>query len=374
MKTLFAFLILTSVGFSQGTYIFDSIQVQSQYRKFRLYVPASYTGQAVPLILNFHGYTSNSQQQLLYTNFAPIADTARFIIAYPEGTPDIYNNLFFNAGLVNGPPDDVLFTSQLVQHIKSIYNIDSDRIYSCGMSNGGFMSYYLSCMLPNTFAAIGSVTGSNFVNWFSCQPGRVFPVMQIHGTNDATVPYAGSSTMSPIDSVINKYRVICGLPNTPQTYSFANTSFTDNCTAVSYRYVNSQGKIMVELIKVFGGGHTWPGGSVYFPGTCYDFSASAELWRFFRQHKLSDYVATSVIDNAIDKDSPLVFPNPFRNSIYVEKDEIRSVVLTDVQGKHYLFEVKDGKADVSDLTPGVYLIRFKVSGKEIIRRLVCLPD
>ncbi|MCX8081163.1 MAG: T9SS type A sorting domain-containing protein [Bacteroidia bacterium] len=353
------FFVLCASVFGQGTFVFDSITVNNVYRKYRLYVPNSYTGQSVPLVFNFHGYGSNAQQQILYSNMMPVADTAKFIIVYPEGTKNPTTNLlFFNAGVASDP-DDVAFTNQLINHLSSNYNINPNRIYSCGMSNGGFMSYYLSCMLPNKFAAIGSVTGSNFLNWFNCQPGRIFPAIQIHGTLDNTVPYNGSATMAPIDSVIKKYRVICGLPNSPQTFSFANTSLTDNCTATSYRYVNpSDNKIMVELIKVFGGGHTWPGSPINAPGTCQDFKASVELWRFFRQHQLSDYITSAVEWTEIN--SPItIYPNPCSDYFYLTETVADELNIFDIHGRMIRLQQMDGKFYIYELNDGIYFVKIK---------------
>jgi polyhydroxybutyrate depolymerase len=63
------------------------------------------------------------------------------------------------------------------------------------MSNGGYMSHTLACELSNRITAIASVTGSIFNTQYgsNCHPMRPVPVMQIHGTNDPTVPYIGSS-------------------------------------------------------------------------------------------------------------------------------------------------------------------------------------
>ena len=58
-------------------------------RDYILYVPNSYvTGNQVPLVFNFHGYTSNATQQMWYGDFRAIADTAGFIVVHPEGTLD----------------------------------------------------------------------------------------------------------------------------------------------------------------------------------------------------------------------------------------------------------------------------------------------
>ena len=49
----------------------------------------------------------------------------------------------------------------LIDYMVNNYSVDKQRIYACGLSNGGFMSYYLACNLPNKIAAIASVAGSN---------------------------------------------------------------------------------------------------------------------------------------------------------------------------------------------------------------------
>ena len=50
-------------------------------RTYRLYVPSGYNSQqAVPLLLNLHGYGSNNIEQEQYGDFRPIADTAVFLV------------------------------------------------------------------------------------------------------------------------------------------------------------------------------------------------------------------------------------------------------------------------------------------------------
>ena len=130
-------------------------------RDYILYVPANYTGTAaVPLLLNFHGLTSNATQQMFYGDFRSIADTAGFIIVHPEGTLDNNGDTHFNVGWGASTVDDVAFSSALIDFISAQYNINQDRVYSTGMSNGGFMSFKLACELSNRIAGIASVTGS----------------------------------------------------------------------------------------------------------------------------------------------------------------------------------------------------------------------
>ena len=77
-----------------------------------------------------------------------------------------------------------------------MFSIDLNRVYSTGMSNGGFMSYQLACELSNRIAAIGSVTGSmNPSKLSSCQAQRSPPVMQYMAL-DGVVAYNGTNFSS----------------------------------------------------------------------------------------------------------------------------------------------------------------------------------
>jgi len=138
-----------------------SITHDGMQRDYILYVPANYTGTtSVPLLFNINGYTSNANSQMWYGDFRSIADTAEFIIVHPQGTLDGTGTTHFNVGWGGSTVDDVSFTSALIDSISDQHNVNLDRVYSTGMSNGGFMSFVLACELSNRIAGIGSVTGS----------------------------------------------------------------------------------------------------------------------------------------------------------------------------------------------------------------------
>ena len=190
---LFLLLLQVFVTVAQQT-IEDTIMYDGRMRTFILYVPESYQADVpAPLVLNFHGYTSNNLEQMFYGDFRPIADTAGFLIVHPMGTVDLLGNTHWNVGWGSSTVDDVGFTNALLDTLSAEYNINQDRIYSTGMSNGGFMSYRLACELSNRIAAIASVTGAMTINTPStCSPEHPMPVMEIHGTADSTVPYNGN--------------------------------------------------------------------------------------------------------------------------------------------------------------------------------------
>jgi polyhydroxybutyrate depolymerase len=373
-KNLFFILFLSVLTtYKSQTTIVDSIFVGGQYRSYRLYVPAIYNGTtARPLILNLHGYTSNAQQQQLYSNFSPIADTANFLMVFPNGTFSS-GQRFWNAGISPLMVDDIGFLSALIDSLDLTYNINLNRVYSCGMSNGGFMSHTLACELSNRITAIASVTGSIFNQQYgtNCNPTRPVPVMQIHGTSDPTVPFAGSSTSMPIDSVVKYWVTKNGCNSTPTFSNVPNINTADGCTAEHYLYNNGLSGSTVEFYKIINGLHTWPGFPFGGVGTNLDMNASKEIWRFFSKYSLS--VLTDV-NNNFSHSVINVYPNPAKNQINIDLDnmydEIHEIKIYDIVGKE-ITKSNLKTIDITNLQSGIYQISVTIkSGKSINSKFI----
>jgi polyhydroxybutyrate depolymerase len=350
--------ILISFQHIAQTTIIDSIYVGGMYRNYRLYVPAIYNGStARPLILNMHGYTSNAIQQQFYSNFMPIADTANFLMVYPNGTFTGANQ-FWNSGISATGVDDVAFLSQLIDSLDLVYNIDLSRVYSTGMSNGGFMSHTLACELSNRIAAIASVTGSIFTTQAgsNCTPLHPTPVMQIHGTSDATVPYTGNTTMLSIDAVIAYWSTFNNCNAIPTFSTIPNTSIVDGCTAEHYVYNNGDQGSTVELFKIIGGTHSWAGFPYGGVGTNLDINASKEIWRFFRKYNLN------VLDLSENEQQPFeIFPNPSEDFISIRFKNMPQTFIAQIKkitGETVLEVNNSNSIDVTNLSTGVYYIEI----------------
>ena len=128
MKTLLIlsiFIGFYTKGYTQtinGTIIHDGI-----IRTYKLYIPSIYNGNtAVPLLFNFHGYTSNSNEQMFYGDFRNIADTANFLMVFPNGTYSS-GQRFWNAGLSSALVNDIAFLSALIDSLDLTYNINLNR-------------------------------------------------------------------------------------------------------------------------------------------------------------------------------------------------------------------------------------------------------
>ena len=267
----------------------SSIQHDNQRRNYILYVPEKYDGAtSVPLLLNFHGYTSNAQEQMGYGDFRPIADTAGFIIVHPQGTL-LNGSTHWNVGgwTLASTTDDVGFTDALIDSLGKEYNIDRKRIYSTGMSNGGYMSFLLACQLSNRIAAIASVTGSMTPQTFdNCDPARPVPVLQIHGTADPVVAYGGKIWTKPVDEVISYWVEVNQCDTDALVSALPDNNPQDGSTVERQLYQNGKGGAVTDHYKVLGGAHTWPGNSSNQPGTNRDFSAVEVIWAFLSRYDL----------------------------------------------------------------------------------------
>ena len=150
----------------------------------------------IPLVLCFHGYGGTASGISYTTNFNDVSDTANFIVVYPQGTSLKRKVIECWGWTLDSKIDDVGFISSLLDSLSERYNINQSRIYSTGMSNGGYMSFLLACQLSDRIAAIASVTGSMTPQTYNlCNPQRPI-VLQIHGTNDQKVPYKGNRKWS----------------------------------------------------------------------------------------------------------------------------------------------------------------------------------
>jgi polyhydroxybutyrate depolymerase len=366
MRYLALFLLLPFASFGQQT-LNETMIHDGITRSYTIYVPASYTpGTPAPIVLNFHGYTSTAFEQFYYGDFRAIADTAGFLIVVPMGTLDATGTTYWNSGW-GGTVDDIGFTSALIDEVAATYSVNLDRVYSTGMSNGGFMSYTLACSLSNRIAAIASVTGTmNEGQNQTCNAQHPTPVLEIHGTADATVPYNGNLFMEAIPNVLSYWVNFNNCNTTPVVTDVPNTNLTDGCTAVHYVYSGGTNGVDVEHYKIIDGGHTWPG-SIFTVGvTNYDFNASKKIWEFFMQYDINGRIqANSVAD--LNAEHISIYPNPTSDKIAIQgfsqKLTAANCSLFSVEGKQFNIDVLENNTlDTSNLESGVYFVR--ISTKE----------
>ncbi len=232
MKTKFLLLFIFIASASLSAQV-DSIYHQGGYRTFIVHLPAGYNPSvSYPLILNFHGYGSNALEQELYSGMDAIADTAKFIVVYPQGINNAWN-------LATGAPDDIDFAAVLIDSLRQMYSIDSGCVYSTGLSNGAFLSFNLACYHADKFAAVAPVAGNMAsLQQAVCFPSKGMPVLEIHGTADAIVSYNGSTGIPTVPQTIDWWVTKNACNPTPVITSLPDINTTDGCTVQKYTYSN----------------------------------------------------------------------------------------------------------------------------------------
>jgi polyhydroxybutyrate depolymerase len=255
-------------------------------RTYLLYVPKTYRpATPTPLVISIHGYAEWPAHQMQISNWNDLADRYGFIVVYPSGTglPKRWRTRM-EAG---DPQLDVTFISDLIDKLEGEYNLDPTRIYANGLSNGGGMSFVLSCKLAGRIAAIGTVSGAYLLPWDECQPSRPVPAIVFHGTGDPIVPYQGGPSRAfdlPFPFI----------PDWVATLAHRNGCSGDPLEIPAQgevsgiQYKNCAADVIFYTIA--GGGHSWPGGEPmpkFIVGhTTRDIDATRIMWDFFQQHPM----------------------------------------------------------------------------------------
>ncbi len=245
-------------------------------RTYRLSVPRGYTGSTrVPLVMDLHGAGSNAFEEQLLTSADDEAAQRGWIVA----TPDSSGPLWLGRG---AGERDVTFLRKVAQDVNRRLCIAPGRRFVMGMSNGAGMSTAMVCAVPGMFAAAGAVTGLSVGT--SCLDSDT-PLLAVHGTADPIVRYRGGPLGGPFAGHIVVPSVLSKL----HSWSIGNhcTSGPTGTEVVpTIRRIAYGGcAAPVELLKVVGGGHTWPGGPTLPPRlgpTSQAIEATEELFDFFQ--------------------------------------------------------------------------------------------
>jgi len=225
-------------------------------------VPETYDGvEAVPLILNLHGSGSDARQQVGYSGLPEAAAEVGAVVASLDGTGT-------PRGFGISPTSrDIQVITTLLDQLSERFCIDEDRVSSVGISNGSATSAILACGLDGRLASVGLVAAT--VGPFDCAGETRVSVIAFHGTGDQAVPYDGGGVSSASGGAAN------GLDVPPAEVGIAAWAEQDGCgdepatTAVAadvrlWQFPACEAGTAVELYRLDGVGHVWPGSSVPF--------------------------------------------------------------------------------------------------------------
>ncbi len=266
-----------------------SLISSGQEREYLLYVPRSLDRTTpAPLVISLHGGAMWPAAQKETSQWNELARRHGFIVVYPSaevgGGPRAWN-VNHGAGLAT----DIRFISELIDTLSATYNIDPVRIYANGLSNGGGMSFVLSCTLSDRIAAVGTVVAAQTLPFSWCRDSTPVPMIAFYGAADPVVPYHGGRTW------------VAPMPFPRATTWTADWARRNRCGTTPVdsvvapdvtrrEYMDCADDAAVVLYTVRGGGHTWPGGKGMpdwiLGRTTQSIDATSLMWEFFAAHPL----------------------------------------------------------------------------------------
>jgi polyhydroxybutyrate depolymerase len=322
MRPIFSFavLVLAAIACARTgstardipTTLRRTVEHDGRERSFLAHLPPQAAdGAPLPVVLSFHGGGGNAQSQMNYSRMNEMADEAGFIAVYPEGTGRLDEVLLtWNAGACCGYAqehgvDDVGFARRVVDDLAALSAVDRSRVYATGLSNGAMMAYRLAAEASDLVAAIAPVAGAAAMEPLS--PGRPVAVLHIHSLDDPRARYDGGLgppfplTTSrvvhvPVEAVLDAWAENNGCDPEPRLAEMREGTPSGDATphtASHLVYSDCAPGGDVELWRLTGAGHVWPGGtpgylqSILGPSTDV-IDANLEAWTFFLRFQLPD--------------------------------------------------------------------------------------
>lgn len=250
---------ISAVVFAQT----QTIQIAGVARTFIVHAPSGVSNP--PLVLNIHGFNMSASSEQSYTQMDKVADRDKFIVVYPNALPNSSNQQSWD---LSGP-NDFAFMLAIVDTIDKKYHIDKNRVYACGFSQGGFMSFQLACRYSDIFAAIAPTSG---LLSGTCTLKRPVPMRLTFGTNDVATP---AQFMQCVATWVN----LCKCPATPViTRPYPASNPNSVVTRIYYGPCDQGTEVVADSIRT--GGHEWP------MNTNDRINNSEETWAFLKKFSL----------------------------------------------------------------------------------------
>ena len=379
MKKYLLFIIAFIVSSSAFSITLTlNMNYENTNRNFLVHFPPGFSNsQHLPIVFNLHGYSSDAAQQEFYSRMSETSDSNHFIVCYPNGIANSWNSGFTIP--YNSSPNDVGFISKIIDTLYTLYNVDLTRVYSCGMSNGGFQSYRLACDLENRIAAIASVTGATTdLQAINCVLSRKIPILEIHGTADPLVPYGGSTGIKSVEQTISFWLGKDNCSSVNDTVHYPDIDIHDSSTVERIHYASCGSGTEVMFYKITGGGHTWPNAYInYIYGpTNRDFDASQEIWNFFNRFTLNGPV--NGVEEVKSEIELSVSPNPSGGNYELQitnykVEQPTTVFVFDITGRKILEQKITSpttELNLVNAANGIYFLKIEASAASVTKKII----
>jgi poly(hydroxyalkanoate) depolymerase family esterase len=275
-----------------GKFIDGSHSCAAGTRSYKLYVPSTYTGEPVPLVIMLHGCTQNPDDFANGTKMNALAEEMNCLVAYPaqsqQANPSRCWN-WFNAVDQQRDQGEPSIIAGITRDVMASHSVDQRQVYVAGLSAGGAMATIMGTLYPDLYAAVGVHSGLPFASAHDLpsalaamkgnigrapSAGKAIPIIVFHGDRDTTVHPANGDELIA-QGASGRHTEVVEPGRVPDGHAYTRTS-----------HQREDGTPVAEHWLIHGAGHAWSGGSAR--GTYTDVKgpdASREMMRFFQTQR-----------------------------------------------------------------------------------------
>ncbi|MBI1836490.1 MAG: T9SS type A sorting domain-containing protein [Flavobacteriia bacterium] len=339
-------------------------------RTFTYHYPGTVSNSNLPLMIVYHGDNNTGNDIRISSGFDAISDANNFIVVYPDAINTFWNSYVDDSpGSLDDPnaPDDVLFTSDLIDYFCLNFNINRNKVYASGHSAGGFMCYNLSIKLNSQIAAIAPVSANIYGDqtildtYFLTVPVPI-PLYHIHGDAD-------------IDATGVQYMDVNNIPDGDEypiaTYGYINCGndiYTQSTIVTGvYKKTYCSAPFEVDLIQIAGMGHVWPNVSGY--------NASQAIWDFCSSYALPINLDCINENKEISLNSSFsISPNPSNGTYFlIAESEIESLKINNLIGQNINYEYNSNNNQLTILNHSntiYFLTIYFKNGEKVSQKII----
>jgi len=283
-----------------GSFDWHRADVGASSMRYKLFVPSTYDGTPLPLVVMLHGGGQNADDFALGTGMNELAEEVQCLVAYPEQSAGGWNkfwNWFDDAHHQRGQGEPALIAAA-TRDIMAAYAVDGSRVCVAGLSSGGAMAVILGRTYPDLFTAVGCHSGlahgcanSQYGAMLAMRDGvdldalaqtahaGSVPTIVFHGDADYTVhPKNGDAV---VRQAIDAHVAQTGLAHA-DIASFREIGELGGRGFTRHVHRGDAGQVVAEQWILHGGGHAWSGGNRRGSYTeTGGPDASREMLRFF---------------------------------------------------------------------------------------------
>ncbi|WP_163322253.1 alpha/beta hydrolase family esterase [Draconibacterium mangrovi] len=298
-------VFLTELTFAQQWTETMHVEVDGLERNYELFVPENYSERNdYPVVFILHGGGGRAGRMPRFTKyrFNELAERDGFIAVYPNGYKRGWNDgdrdTLALARRLN--IDDAGFFDVMIDDLDKKLSIDRDRVFACGISNGGFMVQRLALERSEVFKAIAVVAANMSEDQQQIVHENPVSVLFICGTADPLVPYNGGPVtvlkqkrgeVVSVDKSVNFWKQQNGCFELAEESELPDKNTADDCMVHKTVWKNPDDpNIRLINIRIENGGHTWPGTRQYLPKKLIgnmneDINGCDVIWDFFKSVK-----------------------------------------------------------------------------------------